>query len=58
MDGSPIGSPTTDGERLDEYDVDPLAFREPEQLAASDSGPAFEPDRSVFDEPRTATLGS
>jgi hypothetical protein len=59
IDGSGAGSLAADEvERLDEYDVDPLAFGEPEPVLASGSGPAFDPDRSAFDEPRSATLGS
>jgi hypothetical protein len=53
----PAETPASD-EPLDEYDVDPLMFGEPEPVAASDSGPAFEPDRSVLEEERVATLGS
>jgi hypothetical protein len=59
IDGASTGSPSADEvESLDEYDVDPLAFGEPEPVLASGTGPAFEPDRSAFDEPRSTTLGS
>jgi hypothetical protein len=59
IDGASTGSRSADEvERLDEYDADPLMFGEPEPVVAQDSGPAFEPDRAAFDEPRTATLGS